>query len=97
MLSQEDIDLLRSFQAITSTDDNILINFTRIMELGLVLLHSRGMVWFQPHDKEIIPDGVEIITNPKFLQQNPSIKLCSPFRIPKDVVYGRRCHVIRTK
>jgi hypothetical protein len=88
MLSRDNIDLLFSLKVV---DENIIINFERVMALGLVFLHTRGMVWLQPHDKEIIPEGVEIITNSQFLQKNPQIRLSSPFQSTKDFVYTKKC------
>lgn len=84
MLSQDNKDLLFSLNII---NDDIEIDFECVMTLGLVLLHTNGMIWLQPHDKEIISDQIEIITNTKFLIENPQIRLASPFQSTKDTVY----------
>jgi hypothetical protein len=87
MLSQENKNLLRSLNIV---DADTIINFECVMSLGLVFLHTGNMIWLQPHDKEIIPEGIEIITNSKFFQQNPQIRLGSPFRNIRDFVYTRK-------
>jgi len=67
MLSQDDMELLKTMNVI-NTDS--LIDFVVVKQLNLVFLHSCGIVWLQPTDKEIIPPTVDIITTEDFLIKN---------------------------
>lgn len=87
MLSTASKDILFSLKII---NDNTTINFERIRQLGLVLLHKNGVVWLQPFDKEIIPEFIDIVTNPHFLSDNSEIRLSNHFQPTKITNYTRK-------
>lgn len=86
MLSTDEIQLLRTS---TILDDNNVINFVTLKKMGLVILHTHRMVWLQPHDKEIIPHGIEIVLNPEFFQHNLHLRLANPFQQSFNTTYIR--------
>jgi hypothetical protein len=66
------------FQSIgvLSIDNEIL--FEELYALGLIVLHTAGMIWIQPRDKDVIPDGVDVIRGKDFLRSVNDIKYLNP-------------------